>query len=498
MTEVVKLTGATPNLGNHWNTINWDKVTNEVKRLQMRIAKAVREGKTNKVKSLQWTLSHSYSAKLLSVKRVTTRKGSKTPGIDGEIWNTPAKKMKGVISLNRKSYKALPLRRVLIPKKNGKMRPLGIPTIRDRAMQALYLITLESIAETNADPNSYGFRYYRACRDAIGQCFCSLAKSYSPTWILDADIKACFDWIDHEWLLENIPMDKRVLCQWLECGYFQHGKLFPTKSGTPQGGIISPTLANMTLDGLEKAIKKSCSSRSKVNFIRYADDFVVTADNRELLENNIIPVINDFLKPRGLRLSQEKSRIVNIEQGFDFLGQSLRKYRNKLIIKPSADNIRCFLTKLRNTIRSCHGWKTEDVIRKFNPAIRGWANYHRYIQSAERFSFADKIIFQSLWRWIKRRHSGKCSWWIIKKYFNDLKPNTFKKNWVFSCWIKFKSNKKKLLELTKPSFVKLVRYIKIKGEANPFDPKYADYFKMRRTFKNYYPIKYNNLTTGFQ
>lgn len=493
MTGVVRLTGAAPSIGNHWKSIDWVKVKTEVKRLQMRIAKAVREGKSKKVKTLQWMLSHSYSAKLLAVKRVSSNKGAKSPGVDGEIWNTPARKMRGALSLTRRGYKALPLRRVFIPKKNGKMRPLGIPTLKDRAMQALYLITLEPIAETNADPNSYGFRYFRACRDAIAQCFCSLAKSYSPKWILDADIKACFDWIDHEWLLNNIPVDKRMLRQWLKCGYFQDRKLFPTKSGTPQGGIISPTLANMTLDDLERVIKSSCPRRRKVNFIRYADDFIVTADSRELLENNIIPAIKDFLKPRGLMLSPEKTRIVRIEQGFDFLGQHLRKHRNKLIITPSKDNTQSFLTKLRDTIKNCHGWKTEDVIKKLNPMIRGWANYHRYVQSSGAFDFAGKTIFQSLRRWIKRRHPEKCWWWIIKNYFNNPK-----RKWGFSCWIKERSGKKKLLELIKPSYIKLVRYIKIKGASSPFDLKYTDYFKMRRTFRNYYLIPSNSLTAEFQ
>jgi len=303
MTGVEKLTGATSSLGKHWQAINWQKANAEVKRLQMRIAKAVREGKSaNKINALQWILSHSYSAKLLAVKQVTSNKGAKTLGVDGEIWNTPARKIKGTLSLKRKGYKALPLRRILIPKKNGKKRPLGIPTIKDRAMQALYLLTLEPIAETKADKNSYGFRQYRACRDAIAQCFCSLGKSYSPKWILEADIKGCFDWIDHNWLLNNIPVDKWMLKQWLKCGYFQDTKLFPTMSGTPQGGILSPTLANMTLDKLETAIKKACPRRRKVNFIRYADDFIVTADSRELIEENIIPAIKEFLGAKRLRV----------------------------------------------------------------------------------------------------------------------------------------------------------------------------------------------------
>ena len=296
---------------------------------------------------------------------------------------------------------------MLIPKRNGKKRPLGIPTIKDRAMQALYLLTLEPIAETLADPNSYGFRYYRACRDAIAQCFCLLAKSYSPKWLLDADIKACFDEIGHNWLLNNIPVEKRMLRQWLKSGYFQDKKLFPTYSGTPQGGILSPTLANMTLDGLEKVIKESCPRRSKVNFIRYADDFIVTAESRELLENNIIPAINDFLKPRDLKLSEEKTRIVRIEQGFDFLGQHLQKFRNKLIITPSKESTKSFLEKVRNIIRKCYGQKTSDMIIQLNPVIKGWAYYQRYVQSAKTFSSASKVISDAIGRWIRRRHGRK-------------------------------------------------------------------------------------------
>jgi len=487
MTGVERLTGATPNLGKHWRQINWSKVEAEVKRLQMRIAKAVREGKScNKVKCLQWILSHSYSAKLLAVRRVTTRKGAKTPGVDGQIWNTPKRKMEGALSLKRKGYKALPLRRIHIPKRNGKMRPLGIPTLKDRAMQALYLLTLEPIAESKADPNSYGFRYYRACRDAIAQCWLSLCKSYSAIWVLDADIQACFDWINHDWLLENIIIDTKMLRQWLKCGYFQKGKLFPTHSGTPQGGIISPTLANMTLDGLEKAIKDACPRRRKVNFIRYADDFANTADTKELIENNIIPAINNFLKPRGLRLSPEKTKIVRIDEGFDFLGQHLQKYRNKLITTPSKESTRSFLNKVRDTIKNCHGLKTSTMIKRLNPIIRGWTNYHRYVQSAAAFSHADTIIFHSLWRWIKRRHPKKSSKWIIKKYFNHPE-----RKWDFCCKVKDRDGAERLLAVNRASYTKLVRYIKIKGESNPFDPSFKDYFVMRRTFSNVRPISNN-------
>ncbi|MBU1486595.1 hypothetical protein KKH56_00885, partial [bacterium] len=203
----------------------------------------------------------------------------------------------------------------------------------------------------------------------------------------------------------------------------------------------------------------------------------------ELIEENIIPAIKEFLKPRGLELSEEKTRIVRIEEGFDFLGQHLQKYRNKLIITPTKENLSSFLEKVRNIIRKCYGAKTCDMIKQLNAIIRGWAYYHRYVQSSRAFSIADKVIFQSLWRWIKRRHPLKSCGWIIKEYFNHLKQK-----WKFCCKIKDRSSKEKLLELIKPSYVKLVRYIKIKGEANPFNPKYLDYFIMRKTCSNVYPI----------
>jgi RNA-directed DNA polymerase len=479
---VTIVTGATPALGNYWKAIDWQKVKAQVKRLQMRIAKAVREGRKNKVKALQWLLSHSFFAKLLAVNMVTSNKGARTPGVDGIIWNTPAKKMRGALSLKRKGYKAQPLKRREIPKKNGKKRPLGIPTIRDRAMQALYFLALEPVAESTADPNSYGFRPYRACRDAIAQCFCSLAKSYSPRWVLDADIRACFDGIDHAWLMDNIPTDKGALSQWLRCGYLQNRKLFPTRAGTPQGGIISPLLANMTLDGLEKAVKKSCPRRRKVNCIRYADDFIVTADCKELLEENVIPAIQRFLEPRGLNLSSEKTRIVTIDQGLDFLGQHLRKYHNKLIITPSKENAKRFRNRVRERIKASRSLTCADMIRMLNPIIRGWCLYHRCIQSSEAFYNAGRVIFYSLWRWAKKRHPGKGAAWIKRKYFDHAK-----RPWVFACWTKEKKGNRILLELVKPYDVKLVRYYKIKGEANPYDPKYAAYFAMRSKLSNVYP-----------
>jgi RNA-directed DNA polymerase len=224
----------------NWNQINWAQCKREVRKLQVRIVKAVKEGRWNKVKALQWLLTHSFSAKALAVKRVTGNKGKRTAGVDKVTWKTPKAKWNGIMSLYRRGYRALPLRRVYIPKSNGKRRPLGIPTMKDRAMQALYLQALEPISETKADPHSYGFRPKRSTADAIEQCFNALSQKRSARWVLEADIKGCFDNFSHDWLLAHIPMDKAVLATWLEAGYMDDITFFETKAGTPQGGIRAP------------------------------------------------------------------------------------------------------------------------------------------------------------------------------------------------------------------------------------------------------------------
>ncbi len=483
MTEVAKLTGASTGMGTYWNSIDWKEVQSNVKRLQMRIAKAVRERKWNKVRCLQRLLTRSFDAKLLAVKRVTTRKGARTPGVDNVRWNTSAKKMRGAVSLHSKGYKALPLKRVMIDKRGGKKRPLGIPTLKDRSMQALYLLTLEPVSEMLADPNSYGFRTYRACRDAIAQCFCALAKPGSAKWVLEADIKACFDWIDHNWLFENIPIDRKILKQWLKCGYLQNRKLFPTKAGTPQGGIISPTLANMALDGLEKAVKAVNSRKRKINFIRYADDFIVTCDSKEVLTDIVIPIIEEFLAGRGLTLSEEKTKITRIEDGFDFLGQNLRKFNNRLITRPSKDNIQSFNENVSNVIKTCRGSDAKKLITKLNPVIRGWANYHKYVQSSKIFSTVEMNIYFLLKKWARRKHGNKTPKWLRNHYWKSSgDPHHF------SCITQNKSEKSVLLELIKPIDIKLHRYIKIKGNSNPYDPEFREYYKMRWLLKNSTPI----------
>ena len=413
MTTTPSAVGAASHYDMNWPNIDWGKAHRIVRRLQVRIAKAVSEGRWNKVKALQWLLTHSFYGKAVAVKRVTENRGKKTPGVDGETWDTPEQKAKAINSLKRRGYQPQPLRRVHIPKANGKLRPLGIPTMRDRAMQALHLLALQPIAETKADHNSYGFRPERACRDAAAQCFAALVSKNSAQWVLDADISGCFDNISHDWLLANIPMDKIVLKKWLKSGFVEKGNWFPTQAGTPQGGIASPTLANMVLDGMELELAKHFGAKTskkrwkgKVNFIRYADDFVITGATKETLEQ-AKSIIGDFLKDRGLSLSEEKTKIVHIDEGFDFLGWNVRKYGGKLLIKPAKKNVQAFLRKIRQIIKENHTAKQENVIRLLNPVIRGWANYHQNQVAKETFSKVDHFIWKKLWQWACRRHPNK-------------------------------------------------------------------------------------------
>lgn len=297
-----------------WHTINWKACHARVRKLQLRIAKATRQQQWRQVRELQRILTRSFSGKAVAVRRVTENTGKRTPGIDGKIWHTPKEKWEGICSLNLCGYRPQPLRRIHIPKSNGKTRPLGIPTMRDRAMQALWLLALEPVSETTADHNSYGFRPMRSTHDAIESIFLRMSQKVSPKWILEGDIKGCFDNISHDWLLSHIPLDRRLLKKWLKAGYMERGVFNHTNSGTPQGGIISPVLANMALDGLEKELMQTFrksgyhSAKHQVNYVRYADDFICSGSSRELLENEVRPLIAAFMRERGLELSEEKPR----------------------------------------------------------------------------------------------------------------------------------------------------------------------------------------------
>ncbi len=369
----------------------------------------VKEERWGKVKALQYLLTHSFYAKALAVKRVTSNKGKKTPGVDGVLWKGARAKWQAVCSLQRRGYRPQPLRRIYIPKKNGKKRPLSIPTMLCRAMQALFKLALAPVAETIGDRNSYGFREGRSCADAVAAAFNALSKPNSATWILEADIKGCYDNISQEWMLENIPMDKIVLKKWLTAGYVEDGKLYPSRKGTPQGGIISPTLSNLTLDGLEKAVHDAVPRRCRVNFVRYADDFIVTGKSKRLLEEQVKPAVEGFLTERGLSLSEEKTMITHITDGFTFLGQTFRKTGNVLHITPAKKGVLALKEKLSELIHKHVGGPLEPLVKKLNQTLRGWGNYHRHVVSSETFSLIDTFVYEQLWRMIKKRHRKKSS-----------------------------------------------------------------------------------------
>ncbi|WP_131783974.1 group II intron reverse transcriptase/maturase [Legionella gresilensis] len=473
------LTGAASATLLDWSAINWKLVQKHVYRLQMRIAKAKRENRPGKVKALQWILTHSLYAKVFAVRQVTQNQGRNTPGVDNILWKTTKVKANAAISLKRQGYKAQPLRRINIPKKNGKKRPLGIPTMKDRAMQALYLYALEPIAETTADKNSYGFRPKRSTADAIQQCFILFSRKHNAEWILEADIKACFDKINHQWLLNNIPMDKVILKQWLSSGYVENQTLMPTREGTPQGGIISPTLANMKLDGLENAIKAIAKRSDRINVVRYADDFIVSCFSKEILESKVKPIIGSFLEDRGLSLSKEKTKITHIEEGFNFLGFNIRKYLKgrKLLIKPAKDNIKSILKDIRKTISHNKAASTEQLIRLLNPKLRGWAYYYRHTVAKDTFSLIDHRTYQTLYRWIRKRHPNKNWKWCKNKYFRSKGL----RNWIFSTQVYSKTaGYKDHLDLFNMGHLAIIRHRKIRAEANHFDPIFKEYFEQRK------------------
>jgi RNA-directed DNA polymerase len=457
-----------------WELIDWWEVEQFVNKAQTRIAKAMVKGNKKLVRELQRMLTHSHYAKLWAIRQVTNTKGKRTAGVDNDRWDTPAKKYEAVSKLEQKGYRAKALKRVYIPKSNGKKRPLSIPTMTDRAMQALEALALDPVIESGSDKTSFGFRKKRSCQDAMKQLYIDLARKDGPEWIVEGDIKACFDEIAHEWLIGHTPMEKTVLTEFLKAGYVYEGQLFPTTRGTPQGGIISPILANHTLNGLEPLLAKTFRrestgtgkaykrNRPKVHLVRYADDFVITADSKERAEE-VKAVVQGHIEGRGLQLSEEKTTITNINEGFDLLGWNFRKYHGILLIKPSKKSQEKVMGKIREAIQNNRSATQDDLIPLLNSIISGWSNYHQGTVAKRIFSRIDHQTFLLLWKWACRRHPNKNRHWIKERYWKT----EGKRNWVF----------KDTLTLRRMSDTKIIRHIPLKLDMNPYIDK--EYFAKR-------------------
>ncbi|MGW0993554.1 group II intron reverse transcriptase/maturase [Streptomyces sp. NPDC002523] len=477
----------------NWDDVAWRHHEDNVARLRQRIFKATREQDWAVVRSLQKLMLRSWSNTLISVRQVTQRNvGRRTAGIDGETALSPEARMDVAVRVHRtrSSWNPLPVRRVYIPKANGKQRPLGIPVIMDRCHQARVRNALEPEWEARFEPRSYGFRPGRSCADAIGALFSTLNGSRARRlWILDADLSAAFDRIGHEPLLEAIGSfpAREMIRGWLKAGVVENGLLTPTEEGSPQGGVISPLLMNVALHGLEEAagVRYLTTGRSAGEtvrgapvLVRYADDMVACCHSRQQAEQ-VKAQLAKWLAPRGLTFNEEKTRIVRLSEGFDFLGFTLRRFRDsKLIITPSKKAVTRLQKRLTDEMRNLRGSNVVAVIAKLNPIIRGWAAYYRGVVSSRIFSNLDSHVWRLTYKWARRSHPNKPKKWIVRRYYGKF--NKFRNDyWVFgdrSCI----SESGGTYHVVKFSWTNIVRHQLVTGRASPDDPDLRDYWAKRR------------------
>jgi RNA-directed DNA polymerase len=470
-----------------WLSVDWRRAEREVRRLRQRIFTASRDGDLKRVRNLQKLMLRSRANALVSVRRVTEiNAGRATAGIDGNTALVAEAKVELAdwLAHGVGSWKPKPVKRVYVPKADGRQRPLGIPVIADRCLQALVLGALEPEWEARFEPRSYGFRPGRGCHDAIESIYLT-GKGPNPSraWVLDADLAAAFDRISHDHILNQLGTfpAKGMIRQWLKAGVVENGRLTASEEGTPQGGVISPALMNVALHGMEQAAgvryrttghNAGSAVRGSPVVVRYADDLVAMCHSREEAEQ-VKARLAAWLAARGLAFNEDKTRVVHLTEGFCFLGFHVRLYRNrKLLIKPSKAAIKRIRERLAVEMRALRGSNAAAVIKTLNPIIRGWSAYYRGVVSNEVFHSLDFHVWKLAYKWAKHEHANKSRDWIVHRYFGAFNPRRTDR-WVFG-------DRGSGRYLSKFAWTKIVRHQLVKIQASPDDPALTEYWAQRR------------------
>jgi RNA-directed DNA polymerase len=477
-----------PTARTDWSAIDWRKAPRIVRNLRQRIFRATQANDLRRVRSLQKLMLRCHSNLLLSIRRVTpVNAGKYTPGVDKVVVKTPAARGRLVDQMATfQPWRVRPVRRVYIPKSNSKLRPLGIPTVIDRCLQAQVKNALEPEWEARFEGSSYGFRPGRSGQDAIAKIFSLARPNKTKKWVVDADIQGAFDHINHDFLLRTIgdAPGRELVRQWLQAGVWEDGVFHDTPEGTPQGGVISPLLLNVALHGMEAALGVRHNAQGAIcgerALVRYADDFVVFCQSQADAQRVREVLLPAWLAERGLSLSGEKTRIVHLTEGFDFLGWNIRHYPApttsrsgfKLLIKPSKQAVQALRDRLRAAWRELRGHNARSVIRNLNPLIRGWANYHRTGVASRTFTCLDKWMHLRAVRHVRRLHRNKPAYWLKERYWGKLNPER-EDRWVFG-------DKRSGAYLLKFSWFPVVRHHLVRGRASPDDPTLRDYWWARR------------------